>query len=592
MRQTIQRQCSLNVRKRQNGRGGETMIKIENLSKARVKRSSAAGAMAVVVWLCALPLVAGNGKRANVSGAGADTSTVNARASVSADAVVPQATPATKQQPGEAFATPNGNGSDALAANASDQQKESSSGAVQVARIARIENGLLPAVVIKGRPMPKLTLAAEMKRYKVYGVSVAFFEHGRILWTRTYGLADLAHKTPVTRETLFQAASISKPETAMAALHLVEEGKLNLDENVNDVLRSWKVPDNEFTKEQKVTLRRLLSHSAGLTIHGFPGYARREAVPTLVEVLNGTKPANTAAVRVDTVPGTIWRYSGGGFEVTQLLLTDVTGETFPTLMHDIVLEPAGMTHSTYEQPLPQKLWPLAAVPYRSSGEPVAGGWHTYPEMAAAGLWTTPSDLAHLAIEVQREYAGESSKILSQKMAHEMLTVQKADWGLGFEVTSTNGALRFGHGGSNEGYMCDLQAYVGLDGEGIAIMTNSDNGGLLMAEMLRAVGKEYNWPDFRTTERAVAKVGAATLAKYAGTYEQPVIGKLVITLKNGRLHLQSDAMRLNEALFPQSEAEFFMTSQDLTFEFHKDAKGAVTEVVLHAGPQSFTAKKMP
>lgn len=472
-------------------------------------------------------------------------------------------------------------------------RQDASGGATQAARIARIEDGLLPAVLIQGQPIPKMTLAARMKHYKVFGVSVAFFEHGRIAWTRTYGLADVAHKIPVTRQTLFQAASISKPETAMAALHLVEEGKLSLDENVNDELHSWKVPENEFTKEQKVTLRRLLSHSAGLTIHGFPGYARGETVPTLVEILNGEKPANTDAVRVDTVPGTIWRYSGGGYEVTQLLLTGVTGEKFPQLLHDIVLQPAGMTHSTYEQPLPQKLWALAAVPYRSNGEPVEGGWHTYPEMAAAGLWTTPSDLARLAIEVQKEYAGESNKILSQKMAREMLTPQKDDWGLGFEVTSTNGALRFGHGGSNEGYMCDLQAYAGAGGEGIAIMTNSDNGGMLMAEMLRAVAKEYNWPDFRTKERAVAKVPAPALEEYAGTYEQPMIGKLSITLENGRLYLQSDAMRLNgEEIYPQSETEFFMTSQDLTFEFHKDAKGTVTEVVLHAGPQSFTAKRLP
>src|SRR5437868_3860885 len=309
------------------------------------------------------------------------------------------------------------------AANAPDS-------AEQEARIARIENGLLPAVVIKGQPAPTMTVADRMKHYHVPGVSVAFFEQGQIAWTRTYGFADVAAKAPVTPETLFQAASISKPVSALAMLRLVQEGKLNLDEDVNAKLRAWKVPENEFTKEQKVTLRRIVSHSAGLTVHGFPGYASDAAVPTTIQILNGEKPANTDPIRVDSVPGTIWRYSGGGFVIMQLLLTEITGKTFPQLMRDLVLQPAGMTHSTYEQPLPRNLASSGATAYRNSDEPVTGGAHTYPEMAPAGLWTTPSDLAHAAIEVQNEYAGKSTKILLQGLMRQMLTRQKDDWGLG------------------------------------------------------------------------------------------------------------------------------------------------------------------
>jgi CubicO group peptidase (beta-lactamase class C family) len=327
----------------------------------------------------------------------------------------------------------------------------------QRARAARVENGLLPAVTIKGQPAHKMTIADRMKAHHIPGVSVAFFDHGQISWIRTYGFAEAANEKPVSAETLFQAASISKPVSALAALRLVQDGKLNLDQDVDAKLRTWKVPENEFTKEQKVTLRRILSHSAGLTVHGFPGYASGDELPVITQVLDGDKPANTDAIRVDTVPGTLWRYSGGVYVVMQQLLTDATGKPFPRLLDELVLRPIGMTHSTYEQPLPRALWPAAATPYDESGLLIRGGWHTYPEMAAAGLWTTPSDLAKFAIEIQKEYAGRSNRILSTEMIHQMLKPQKDDWGLGFAMHRGDGDLRFGHGGSNAGFECDLGA---------------------------------------------------------------------------------------------------------------------------------------
>jgi CubicO group peptidase (beta-lactamase class C family) len=236
---------------------------------------------------------------------------------------------------------------------------------------------------------------------------------------------------PVNAETLFQAASISKPVAAMAALALVGRGKLALDEDVNRKLVSWKVPENDFTKEEKVTLRRLLSHSAGLTVHGFPGYAADEPVPTLRAVLDGAKPANTKAILPDMTPGSSWRYSGGGYCVVQQLLMDVTGKPFPLLLQEMVLGPLGMNHSSYEQPLPSAKCGLAAVGHTSTGQPIKGKWHIYPEMAAAGLWTTPSDLARFAIELQKCRIGKSKRVLSTRMAQQMLTAQIGDAGLAF-----------------------------------------------------------------------------------------------------------------------------------------------------------------
>jgi CubicO group peptidase (beta-lactamase class C family) len=458
------------------------------------------------------------------------------------------------------------------------------------ARIARIENGLLPAVVIKGQAVRAMKIRERMQFYKVPGVSVAFFDHEKIIWTRAYGLADMATKKPVTSETLFQAASISKPVSALAALRLVREGKLSLDENVNDKLRAWKVPDNQFTAQQKVTVRRILSHSAGINLQGLPGYGSDEPIPTVMQILNGEKPANTDPIRVDVVPGTIWRYSGGGYVILQTLMSDVTGKAFPEIMYELVLRPAGMTHSTYQQPLPKNLWPLAATPYGDDGEPVKGGWQTYPEMAPAGLWSTPSDIARMAIEVQSEYVGKSNKILSQQMVREMLTHQKDDWGLGFALESPGHKARFAHGGQNPGYRCDLGAYAEM-GPGLAVMTNSDGGEFLIQELVRGVAKEYSWPDFQPIERTVVTIDPAILPAYAGTYENPNVGKITVSVKNGALYVEAPPLGPEpEELYPESNTDFFILSNDVTDSFQKDEKGNVSKVVVRAFGHSFEMKK--
>lgn len=464
--------------------------------------------------------------------------------------------------------------------------------ASDAARISRIENGLLPAVVIKGAPPRPMTIAERLAFYKIPGVSIAFFDHGQLVWARGYGLADVASQKPVTPDTLFQAASISKPVSALAALRLVQDGKLNLDENVNIKLKSWKVPENAFTEKEKVTLRRILSHSAGLTVHGFPGYASGESVPSVVQILNGEKPANTEPIRVDVVPGTLWRYSGGGYVILQTLLSDVTGKSFPQLMRELVLDPAGMTHSTYEQPLPKSRVAEASTPYRSNGDPVTGGPHTYPEMAPAGLWTTPSDLARVAIEVQNEFAGQSSKILNQSTARQMLTPQIGTWGLGFGLDNPGHALRFSHGGANEGYRCDLEAYTGSS-QGVVIMTNSDSGGDLYGEIIRSIAKEYGWPDFHPTEHALLKMNPALFQAYVGTYEVPGTGKLVVTLKSNSLYIQADPLGPEpQQLFPDSEKSFFILTGDITFSFERPASpDSAVQLTIHAGPQTFVAQKI-
>ena len=219
-------------------------------------------------------------------------------------------------------------------------------------RVQRVENGFLPPVVVRGKAPPPASITERMAFWKVPGVSVAVIDRGVIDWARGYGVAEAGSGRAVTPDTLFQAASISKPVAAMAALRVVQEGKLALDDDVNLHLSSWKVPASDFTREQKVTLRRLLSHTAGLTVHGFRGYASGEAVPTLLQVLDGESPANSGPIRVDILPGSANRYSGGGFTVAQQLLIDVTQQPFDRLVGALVLEPLGISRSGYAAPSP------------------------------------------------------------------------------------------------------------------------------------------------------------------------------------------------------------------------------------------------
>ncbi len=335
------------------------------------------------------------------------------------------------------------------------------------AKIQEIENNIAPAVIIKGQSGSHVTLESRMATLHVPGVSIAVIHNGKIEWARGFGVTKIGG-SPVTINTLFQAGSISKPLTATAVLHLVQLGQLNLDTDVNQYLKTWKVPENTFTSQKDVTLRELLTHTAGMTVHGFPGYASGATVPSLVQVLNGEPPANTPAIRVDTVPNTIWRYSGGGYTVTQQLLLDQTRKSFPQFMQDAVLGPFGMTHSTYEQPLPTTKSADAATPYDQNGAPIPGGSHTYPEMAAAGLWTTPSDLARYAIEIQKSLAGESNRVLSKATANEMVKLGGlGSWGLGLQVGGSPDHPYFEHGGADEGFISNLVAY--RNGDGVATL---------------------------------------------------------------------------------------------------------------------------
>jgi CubicO group peptidase (beta-lactamase class C family) len=293
----------------------------------------------------------------------------------------------------------------------------------------------------------------------------------------------------------------AEPVAAMGALRLVQEGRLSLDVDVNSVLHSWKVPDSELTKVKKPTLRGILSHTAGFNVHGFNGYVEGNPIPTLLEVLRDVPPAypSQSGIRIETVPGTKWSYSGGGYLVMQQMLMDVSGKSFPSFMHDAVLDPLRMKSSTFEQPLPSELRPLAATGYDPTGNSLQGLWRVYPEMAAAGLWTTPSDLAQFVIAIQRQLSGAANPVLSQPMMTTMLTTAgkacflcRSDDALGLFIDGKNKTLQFSHDGGNLGFESKMLGFTNT-GQGAVIMINANDDSGLMDKVMKAIAKEYRWP---------------------------------------------------------------------------------------------------
>lgn len=431
-------------------------------------------------------------------------------------------------------------------------------------RIKRIENGLMPALQIKGEPIPTFNINERLKQLGIPGVSIAFVHNGKVEWARAYGMADISENKPMTPETMLLAGSISKPIAALRAHQMVEKGTLSLDGNVNKYLKSWYIPDNEFTAKEKVTLRRILNHSAGLTVWGFPGYDKGDKIPSVPEVLDGK--GNTDAVRVYKEPGESWMYSGGGYTIMQLMITDVEGTSFPTTMQTHVLDPLGMQQSTFENPLPEKYHGKAATGYRGNGNEVEGKWPIYPEMAAAGLWTTPSQLIQYAIEIQKINTSKEDGLLKYSSVEAMLTPGMNDHGLGPAASKD----RFGHGGADEGFRANMIAWKN-EPYALVVMVNSDNGSI-MQEIELAIAKEYGLSGINADVREVVKMTSDQLQKYTGKFQVGEIGIVDVESTGGTLLFKAPFIQQTVELVAQSETAFFDKSDGtpITFEV-KDGK---------------------
>jgi CubicO group peptidase (beta-lactamase class C family) len=442
-------------------------------------------------------------------------------------------------------------------------------------RIARVEQGLLPRVVPAGQATRRTSIVERMRYHGIPGMSLAVIEDGRVAWARAYGVRDRDGNAPVTTETLFQAASLSKPVSALGALVLVQQQRLGLDGDVRQWLRSWK-PDSG------ITLRQLLSHTAGLTVSGFAGYVPGTPLPTTAQILDGERPANNDPVRSRTSPGTSVSYSGGGYVVVQQLIMDLTQSPFDDFMRRAVFAPLSMRHSSFEQPLPANRVRDAASGHRRDGSKLDGNWRIHPELAPAGLWTTPADLAQVIIELQDALAGRPSPVLAPTAAREMLTARVDNAGLGVFLTGPNGASRrFMHSGRNAGFDAMLVAYKN-GRQGAVVMINRNNNEHFIDEVLESVAREYRWPDYDTvtTQLEHAPVGSAIQARYAGTYDAPGRPSLVVVFDDGKLF----ARRGEDAwfrLYPASETEFFAIGEQTRWTFEKASTESVSELVVRS-----------
>jgi len=448
-------------------------------------------------------------------------------------------------------------------------------------RIKNVENGLtLQRTTPVGQKIMKGNIFQKLKKYKIPGASVAVIHQGKLDWAKTYGVTEVGSTNPITTETLLQAASIGKIITALAALKLVETGKLGLDENVNNKLKRWKIQENKHTKTTKVTLRHLLSHSAGFTDnYGFLGYSPKDRLPTLLQVLTNASPAkNKKSLTIKSTPGKIEKYSGGGYIIIQLLIEDISQLSFADYVQQHIFTPLQMTNTTYNDQPDKNLGKAIAAGHSSNGKSLKNKkYNIYPEKAAAGPWTTAKDLAKLAIAIQRTHKSNIDPILSRKLISEFLRPQINRKGLGVNLKGVDKPRAFWHAGQNLGY---TGLFYGLidRGEGAIILLNSDGGERLMQEFITSVAQAYNWPVMKSYESLEISKDLRSLL--VGKYETSNQAQnLYVKQKKNTLVVKSANSKQAHQLYKIGENHYtFKNLQDyfqLKFNFENDKVTSIT-----------------
>jgi CubicO group peptidase (beta-lactamase class C family) len=447
-------------------------------------------------------------------------------------------------------------------------------------RMSRVLADLRPESAVPARISRAQTLAQRMEYYATPGASIGVVDDGALAWASGFGVRMMETADAVTAKTPFQAGSISKPVFALAVMRLVEQGTLDLDADVNGYLSSWQVPANGGW-QPRITLRQLLSHTAGTTVHGFRGYPACGPWPSPLEVLQGVPPANTPEVIVDLMPGLTFRYSGGGTTIAQQVVVDLFNRPFPDLMRELILDPLGMADSTFEQPLAAPMAARAAVAHPLNGQPLSGGAHVYPEMAAAGLWTTAADLSRLAIELMRALRGERSALpLNTASVQSMLQPQLPDQtigehfvGIGWYCSGEDDDFCFGHQGVDEGFLAEMRV-LPARGKAAAVIINA-HGWLLPVEIFKAIGREYDWP---ATPLRAASIAMPQGIVYGGVYrsENGIVATVTQLAEGLALEIGG---QMPVPLTPSSEVEFHAVVLNLFVHFEKQTDKIITAMLL-------------
>lgn len=478
----------------------------------------------------------------------------------------------------------------------------------EAARIRLFETSLRAAVSVQGAAEPRWTVSERMAYWKVPGLSLAVIRNGQLAWAQGYGVLQAGKPEKVDTQSLFSVGSVSKVGAAAVTLRLVDAGQLNLDRNVNGYLRRWQVPDTAYTAIRPVTLRGLLSHSAGLTVHGFPDFQPGAPLPTVIDTLEGRAPAVTDPVRVRLVPGAQYQYSGGGITVEQLVIEEVTGLAFPQAAQRYLFAPLGMRRSTYENPVPAALGNIAKA-HGDDGQPRAlpRGYEAMPEMAASGLWTTPSDYARLVMAFIRSYHGAPGSFLSTTLAHQMMTeVGRSPVGLGPFLEGEGRTRRFSHGGANDSYKAWMEGHLGT-GNGVVIFTNGSQGASLYAEVRRAVAVAEGWESALSDHVQVPAMtlSARELEEKTGVYEVQDAADVVhfrhrshafayrVSDQDGALYLSAlgDDEDVGQRLMPTDAVRFITDRGTTRVEFVRDYAGQVSRLIVRLADGVIEAQKV-
>ena len=359
-------------------------------------------------------------------------------------------------------------------------------------RIDAFENGFVAIADADDPATPTFNVEERLRRNSTPALAAAVIDNGEIVFARGYGLTRAGGDEAADDDTVFSVGSVSKIVNAALILRLVADGALDLDKDINTYLTSWKVPDNVYAREAPVTLRNLLSHTAGFTVHGFPDFQPGDDLPTAIETLEGERPARTDPVRVTFTPGERMRYSGGGTTVSQVLVEDVTGLSYNEAARKYVFDPLGMTRSTFANPLPASHGNIARA-HDDRGEPTAlpRGWEAMPEMAASGLWASAGDLSVFLLALIQSVRGESD-FLPEALAIDMMTRESHSWhGLGPRLNGEGETFVFHHGGANDSYRAWIEGHPET-GDGALFIANSRNGHFILREARLSAARAFDW----------------------------------------------------------------------------------------------------
>ena len=446
--------------------------------------------------------------------------------------------------------------------------------------IKKVETGLTTRVYIEGDST--WSIKDRMEHYGIPGVSIAVINKGKIEWAKGYGVMNKESKSPVTEQTLFQASLLSMPVTAYGALSLVEQNKVTLHENINSYLKSWKLPDNEFTKEKKATIKNLLNHSAGINVHAIPGYSTNSDVPALIEILNGTPPVKNNPILTNKEPDERIYISGGGYAIIQQMMIDVEGKKFPEIMKGLVLEPLEMNNSTFNQQLSNEQLTMAATGYLTDGSMVKGKRHTYPVMASNGLWANAKDLAKFIINIQQTLKGNSNKGLSKDMARLMLTSYGVNsyygpqfhYGLGFGILNKKEETYFAHWGWNRGFFAQMTAHKDKD-FGVVVLTNSTSPAF-NHELIRSVALAYEWDNYVPVHKKI-EIEQSLADEITGRYIAN--GRIIEIFQKDNLLVTKNILDLKtEELIKVSDSSFVRRNSTRLMQFQPNSENGTFDLL--------------